>query len=69
MNEGNRLLEKAQDQHIATAELLAEVDGSNAKAEEAVNRGAQTLKEAVQTLQKLSGKIGFLNIKMKLYCI
>lgn len=50
------LLERAQDQQAATAELLAELDQANATANEAVNRGDQTLKEAQETLKKLGGK-------------
>lgn len=63
MKNGEKLLEKAQEQQIVTAELLSDVDGANAKAEEAVNRGALTLKEAQETFQKLSGNNIFLNIK------
>ncbi|XP_001604560.2 laminin subunit gamma-1 [Nasonia vitripennis] len=48
------LLYKAEDQQTITAELLAEVDDANNVAKNAVNRGDQTLKEAVDTLQKLS---------------
>lgn len=51
------MLERAQEQQIVTAELLSDVDGANAKAEEAVNRGALTLKEAQETFQKLSGNV------------
>lgn len=49
------LLYKAEDQQTITAELLAEVDDANDVAKNAVNRGDQTLKEAQDTLQKLSG--------------
>ncbi|XP_024947566.1 laminin subunit gamma-1 isoform X2 [Cephus cinctus] len=48
------LLIRAQDQQAATAELLAEVDKANEKANDAVKRGDQTLKEAQETLEKLS---------------
>lgn len=51
-----QLLDKAQDQQAATAELLAELDGANEKANNAVKRGDQTLKEAQETLKKLGGK-------------
>ncbi|XP_043463177.1 laminin subunit gamma-1 [Leptopilina heterotoma] len=54
IKDGEKLLERAQEQQIVTAELLSDVDGANAKAEEAVNRGALTLKEAQETFQKLS---------------
>lgn len=54
VREGEKLLERAQDQQATTAELLSDVDGANAKAEEAVSRGALTLKEAQETYQKLS---------------
>lgn len=50
------LLERAQDQQAATAELLAELDQANETANDAVNRGDQTLKEAQETLKKLGGK-------------
>ncbi|KAG7211484.1 hypothetical protein KM043_010758 [Ampulex compressa] len=49
-----KLLDKAQDQQAATAEQLAELDGANVKANEAVKRGDQTLKEAQETHKKLS---------------
>lgn len=49
------LIERAQDQQAATAELLAELDGANEKADDAVKRGDQTLKEAQETLKKLGG--------------
>lgn len=55
IKDGEKLLERAQEQQIVTAELLSDVDGANAKAEEAVNRGALTLKEAQETFKKLSG--------------
>ncbi|XP_033323034.2 laminin subunit gamma-1 isoform X1 [Megalopta genalis] len=47
------LIEIAQDQQGATAELLAELDQANEKANDAVKRGDQTLKEAQETLKKL----------------
>ncbi|XP_034942261.1 laminin subunit gamma-1 [Chelonus insularis] len=47
------LLEKAQDQQAATADLLSEVDKANEKAQDAVKRGNQTLTEAQETLKKL----------------
>lgn len=49
------LIERAQDQQAATAELLAELDGANEKADDAVKLGDQTLKEAQETLKKLGG--------------
>ncbi|XP_011142346.1 laminin subunit gamma-1 [Harpegnathos saltator] len=49
----HELLERAQDQQAATAELLAELDQANETANDAVNRGDQTLKEAQETLKKL----------------
>ncbi|XP_033223143.1 laminin subunit gamma-1 isoform X2 [Belonocnema kinseyi] len=54
LREGERLLEKAQDQQTLTAELLADVDAADEKAKDAVSRGEQTLREAQETLQKLS---------------
>ncbi|XP_014218984.1 laminin subunit gamma-1 isoform X2 [Copidosoma floridanum] len=48
------LLDKAEEQQIVTAEHLAEVDEANSIAKNAVNRGNQTLKEAQDTLKKLS---------------
>lgn len=47
------LLERAQDQQAATADLLSEVDGANEKAKDALKRGNQTLIEAQETLKKL----------------
>uniref|UniRef100_V9I9W1 Laminin subunit gamma-1 n=2 Tax=Apis cerana TaxID=7461 RepID=V9I9W1_APICE len=47
------LIERAQDQQAATAELLAELDGANEKADDAVKRGDQTLKEAQETLKEI----------------
>lgn len=55
VKKSEELIEKAQDQQEVTAELLAEVDGANEKANDAVKRGDQTLKEAQETLKKLSG--------------
>lgn len=49
------LLDRAQDQQAATAELLAELDEANETANDAVKRGDQTLKEAQETLKKLGG--------------
>lgn len=57
------LIERAQDQQAATAELLAELDGANEKADDAVKRGDQTLKEAQETLEKLGGTIILINNK------
>lgn len=51
------LLDRAQDQQAATAELLAELDEANETANDAVKRGDQTLKEAQETLKKLGGMI------------
>lgn len=48
------LIERAQNQQAATAELLAELDEANEKANDAVKRGDQTLQEAQETLKKLS---------------
>ncbi|XP_014601707.1 PREDICTED: laminin subunit gamma-1 isoform X1 [Polistes canadensis] len=53
VRKSEQLLDKAQDQQAATAELLAELDGANEKANDAVERGDQTLKEAQETLKKL----------------
>jgi laminin gamma 1 len=55
VKKSEELLEKAEDQQTTTAELLAEVDNANNIAKNAVNRGNQTLKEAQDTLKKLSG--------------
>lgn len=56
VRKSEELLDRAQDQQAATAELLAELDGANETANDAVKRGDQTLKEAQETLQKLGGK-------------
>lgn len=56
------LIERAQDQQAATAELLAELDGANEKADDAVKLGDQTLKEAQETLKKLGGISHFLKL-------
>lgn len=56
VRKSQELLERAQDQQAATAELLAELDQANATANDAVNRGDQTLKEAQETLERLGGK-------------
>ena len=55
VKKSEQLIERAQDQQAATAELLAELDGANARANDAVKRGDQTLKEAQETLKKLGG--------------
>lgn len=55
VKKSDELIERAQDQQAATAELLAELDKANEKVDDAVKRGDQTLKEAQETLQKLSG--------------
>ncbi|KAH0534833.1 laminin subunit gamma-1 [Cotesia glomerata] len=47
------LLDKAQDQQAATAELLSDVDKANEKAKDALKRGNETLVEAKETLKKL----------------
>ena len=57
IKKSDELIERAQDQQAATAELLAELDKANEKVDDAVKRGDQTLKEAQETLQKLSGII------------
>lgn len=54
--DSEELLDRAQDQQAATAELLAEVDGANEKAKNALKRGSQTLDEAQETLKKLGGQ-------------
>lgn len=59
VKKSEELLERAEDQQSATAELLAEVDGANQRANDAVERGDQTLKEAEETLQKLSGELRY----------
>jgi len=56
IKKSEELLERAQDQQAATAELLAELDEANETANDAVKRGDQTLKEAQETLKKLGGK-------------
>jgi len=56
VKKSEELLERAQDQQAATAELLAELDKANETANDAVKRGDQTLKEAQETLKKLGGK-------------
>lgn len=56
VRKSEELLERAQDQQAATAELLAELDEANETANDAVKRGDQTLKEAQETLKKLGGK-------------
>ena len=53
VRKSEELIERAQDQQAATAELVAELDGANEKANDAVKRGDQTLKEAQETLKKL----------------
>ncbi|XP_031846744.1 laminin subunit gamma-1 isoform X2 [Nomia melanderi] len=53
VRKSEELIERAQDQQAATAELLAELDGANEKVNDAVKRGDQTLKEAQETLKKL----------------
>ena len=50
------LLNQAEDQQAATAQLLSEVDRANEKAKDALKRGNQTLIEAQETLKKLGGK-------------
>jgi len=60
------LLDRAQDQQAATAELLAELDEANETANDAVKRGDQTLKEAQETLKKLGGMIHGKNLHTKL---
>lgn len=59
------LIERAQNQQAATAELLAELDEANEKANDAVKRGDQTLQEAQETLKKLSGIYQFILLLMK----
>jgi len=56
VKESEDILDKAQDQQGATAELLAELDKANETANDAVKRGDQTLKEAQETLKRLGGK-------------
>lgn len=56
VKKSEELLDRAQDQQAATAELLAELDKANETANDAVKRGDQTLKEAQETLKKLGGK-------------
>lgn len=56
VRKSEELLDRAQDQQAATAELLAELDEANETANDAVKRGDQTLKEAQETLKKLGGK-------------
>lgn len=56
IRKSEELLERAQDQQAATAELLAELDEADETANDAVNRGDQTLKEAQETMNKLRGK-------------
>ncbi|KAH0945533.1 hypothetical protein HN011_010340 [Eciton burchellii] len=53
VKESEDILDKAQDQQGATAELLAELDKANETANDAVKRGDQTLKEAQETLKRL----------------
>ncbi|XP_067209558.1 laminin subunit gamma-1 isoform X2 [Linepithema humile] len=53
IRKSEELLERAQDQQAATAELLAELDEANETANDAINRSNQTLKEAQETLNKL----------------
>ncbi|XP_076248690.1 laminin subunit gamma-1 [Calliopsis andreniformis] len=53
IRKSEELIERAQDQQAATAELLAELDGANEKANDAVKRGDRTLQEAQETLKKL----------------
>ncbi|XP_014222768.1 laminin subunit gamma-1 isoform X2 [Trichogramma pretiosum] len=50
-----QLVDRAEDQQGITADMLVEVDEAHAMAKNAVNRGSQTLKEAQDTLTKLSG--------------
>jgi len=57
VRKSEELLDRAQDQQAATAELLAELDEANETANEAVKRGDQTLKEAQETLKKLGGSV------------
>jgi len=56
VKESEDILDKAQDQQGATAELLAELDKANETANDAVKRGDQILKEAQETLKRLGGK-------------
>lgn len=56
IRKSEELLERAQDQQAATAELLAELDEANETANDAVKRSNQTLKEAQETMNKLNGK-------------
>ena len=67
VRKSEELLDKAEDQQALTAELLAEVDEANNIAKNAVNRGNQTLKEAQDTLSKLSGNCHTLYYVTKLY--
>lgn len=60
VRKSEELLEKAQDQQAATADLLSEVHSANETANDAVKRGDQTLKEAQETLKKLGGKCIFI---------
>ncbi|XP_076636198.1 laminin subunit gamma-1 isoform X1 [Colletes latitarsis] len=53
IKKSEELLDGAQVQQAATADLLAELDRANEKANDAVKRGDQTLKEAQETLKKL----------------
>lgn len=54
INNTAELLNKAQVQQEATADLLSEVDDSEAKADEAIERSNKTLNEAQETLKRLS---------------
>ncbi|XP_012279283.1 laminin subunit gamma-1 [Orussus abietinus] len=54
IKQSEELLDRAQEQQAATAELLAEVDAALEKAKDAVKRDDQTLKEAQETLKRLS---------------
>ncbi|CAL7935288.1 unnamed protein product [Xylocopa violacea] len=54
VTKSEHLIEQELDQQEATAELLAELDRANQIANDAVKRGDQTLKEAQETLKKLS---------------
>ncbi|XP_066585793.1 laminin subunit gamma-1 [Prorops nasuta] len=51
---GEELFERAENQQAATAELLAEMDDSDALANDAVKRANQIFKEAQETLNKLN---------------
>lgn len=53
VKESEELLEKAQEQQEATADLFLQLDVANKTANDAVQRGDQTLKEAQETLKKL----------------